>query len=128
MRMTFDGFDAKTITLDEIDSLQNTYGYNENEELNEFISTIYLQNNPNFSYVTVALATSSDFQEYYDENFIYDFDEWSCISWFIDKENVFHSVCLDEDTFMIAQRKLTPQDNAVMQEIRSEFGQWEIKI
>ena len=108
--------------------MEITYGYNETEELNEFISTVYLQNNPNFSYVTASLATPSDFQKYYDDNFTYDFDEWSCISWFIDKENVFHSVCLDEDTFMIAQHKLTPADSQVLQDMRNEFGQWEIKI
>lgn len=73
--MTFDGFDAKTVTPEEVETLQNTYGYNETEELNEFISTVYLQNNPNFSYVTASLATPSDFQKYYDDNFTYDFDE-----------------------------------------------------
>ena len=43
MRMTFDGYNAKTVTSRDIEQLQEKYGYNESEELNEFISTIYLE-------------------------------------------------------------------------------------
>ena len=128
MRMTFDGFDAKTVTPEEVETLQSTYGYNENEELNEFISTIYLVRNPNFSYDIDVIPSSIAFKDYYEEDFTYDFDEWSCISWFIDKENMFHSVCLDEDTFGIYQYHLTPADSQVLQNMHNEFGQWEIKI
>mgnify|MGYP000443695641 CR=1 FL=1 len=128
MRMSFDGYDAKTVNPDTVTYLQDKYGYNEDIRLNEFISTVYLVKNPNFKYNNTVILSPNDFQTYYDNSFTYDFDEWSCISWFIDSENVFHSVCLDEDTFFTYQRKLTSQDDAVIQQIRSEFGQREIKI
>ena len=118
MKLTFDGFNARTVTPDEVESLQSNYGYNEDVKLNKFISAVYMERNPNFMYEIAVLTSASDFQNYYEEKFVYDFEEWSCISWFIDKENIF----------IVVQYKLTSQDNTVMQDIRSEYGQWEIKI
>lgn len=128
MKLTFDGFNARTVTPDEVESLQSNYGYNEDVKLNKYISVVYMERNPNFMYEIAVLTSASDFQNYYEEKFVYDFEEWSCISWFIDKENIFHAVCLEEGTFIVVQYKLTSQDNTVMQDIRSEYGQWEIKI
>ena len=34
----------------------------------------------------------------------------------------------DEDTFFTYQRKMTAQDLPILNQIRSEFGQWEVKI
>ena len=127
MKMTFDGYNAKTVTPNDIEKLQEKYGYNESEDLNEFISTIYLERNPNFSYNIDVITSSTAFKDYYDDSFIYDFDEWSCISWFV-KDNVFHALCYDEGDFGINQYQLTSADSQVLQDMRAEFGQWEIKI
>ena len=127
MRMTFDGYNAKTVTSRDIEQLQEKYGYNESEELNEFISTIYLEKNPNFSYDINVIHSSMGFRDYYNDSFIYDFDEWSCISWFV-KDNVFHALCYDEDDFSVNQYHLTPADSQVLQDMRNEFGQWELQL
>lgn len=125
MRMTFDGYNAKTVTPSDIEKLQEKYGYNESENLNEFISTIYLEKNPNFSYDIDVIHSSIGFRDYYQDDFKYDFDEWSCISWFI-KNGVFHSVLLNEGEFIIYQYHLTSADSRVLQDMRNEFGQWEL--
>lgn len=127
MRMTFDGYNAKTVTPSDIEKLQENYGYNESEDLNEFISTIYLEKNPNFSYDIDVIHSSISFRDYYQDDFKYDFDEWSCISWFI-KDGVFHSVLLDEGEFIIYQYHLTSADSRVLQDMRNEFGQWELQL
>ena len=127
MRMTFDGYTAKTVTPSDIEKLQEKYGYNESEDLNEFISTIYLKRNPNFSYDIDVIHSSMGFRDYYQDGFKYDFDEWSCISWFI-KDGVFHSVLLDDGEFIIYQYHLTPADSQVLQDMRNEFGQWELQL
>ena len=127
MKMTFEGYNAKTVTPDIIEKLQEKYGYNESEDLNEFISTIYLVRNPNFSYDIDVIHSSMGFRDYYNDSFIYDFDEWSCISWFI-KDGVFHSVLLDDGEFGIYQYHLTPADSQVLQDMRNEFGQWELQL
>ena len=127
MRMTFDGYNAKTVTPSDIEKLQEKYGYNELEDLNEFISIIYLVRNPNFSYDIDVIHSSMGFRDYYQDDFKYDFDEWSCISWFI-KDGVFHSVLLDDGEFIIYQYHLTSADSRVLQEMRNEFGQWELQL
>lgn len=127
MRMTFEGYNAKTVTPDVIEKLQEKYGYNESEDLNEFLSTIYLERNPNFSYDIDVIHSSMGFRDYYQDGFKYDFDEWSCISWFI-KDGVFHSVLLDNGEFIIYQYHLTSVDSRVLQEMRNEFGQWELQL
>lgn len=128
MEKLFNGYNARTITPYQLHSLQKSYGYNEDEDLNKFISYIYLLRNPNFKYNSTVITSYVKFKKYYDETFTYDFDEWYCIGWFIDKQNVFHSVCLDDGTFTVYQRKLKPTDTDTLHEIRKEFGVWEIKI
>ena len=127
MKMTFEGYNAKTVTPDDIRRLQNKCGFNKSEDLNEFISTIYLERNPNFFYDIDVIKSPKAFKYYYKDVFTYDFDEWSCISWFI-KDGIFHSIWLDEDEFGIYQYLLTPTDSQVLQDMRAKFGQWEIKI
>lgn len=127
MKMTFNGYNAKTVTPSDIEKLQEKYGYNESEDLNEFISTIYLERNPNFSYDIDVITSSTAFKDYYDDSFIYDFGEWSCISWFV-KDNVFHALCYDEGDFGVNQYHLTPADSQVLQDMRNEFGQWELQL
>ena len=127
MKMTFESYNAKTVTPDVIEKLQEKYGYNESEDLNEFISTIYLERNPNFSYDIDVIHSSMGFRDYYQDDFKYDFDEWSCISWFV-KDNVFHALCYDDGEFGIYQYHLTPADSQVLQDMRNEFGQWELQL
>ena len=127
MRNRFDGFNAQTVSPSDIEVMQEDYGYNESKKLNEFISTIYLIRNSNFSCDIKVIPSSTAFKQYYDDVFTYDFDEWSCISWFV-KDNVFHAVCYDEGDFNIYQYRLTSADSQVLQDMHNEFGQWEIKI
>lgn len=127
MRTVFDNYNAKTVTPSDIEKLQEEYGYNDLKELCEFITAIYLENNPNFSYDVDVLMSSEAFENYYNDCFIYDFDEWSCISWFI-KDNVFHTITYDDGNFGVTLCKLTVADPRVIGDIRIDFNDWEVKV
>lgn len=129
MRTIFDSYNAKTVTPSDIEKLQEEYGYNESEELCEFITAIFLEKNPNFTYKIDVINVSKDFKEYYEEDFIYTFDEWACISWFI-KDNTFYAISYDDD-FYIDKYILSPEDledSSVLEDMRYEFGQWEVQV
>ena len=130
LKLKLDGFNANTITDEQLeDNIFSERGYNEEKAVRHFVTSIYLTQNPNFEYDITKLNTTQEFDEYLGDDFIYDFDEWSCISWFIDDDGMFHSVCLDTDTFTIYQRKIeNDEDKKLIDNIRFEFGQWELKI
>ena len=130
LKLKLDGFNANTITDEQLeDNIFSERGYNEEKAVRHFVTSIYLTKNPNFEYDITKLNTTQEFDEYLGDDFIYDFDEWSCISWFIDDDDMFHSVCLDTDTFTIYQHKIeNDEDKKLIDNILLEFGQWELKI
>lgn len=130
MRTVFDSYNAKTVTPSDIEKLQEEYGYNDSEELGEFITAIYLEKNPNFNYKLNVINLYQDFKEYYEEQFIYTFDECDCISWFI-KDNTFYAISYDNGDFYIDKYILSledPEDSSVLEDMRYAFGQWEVQV
>ena len=129
LKLKLDGFNANTITDEQLEEIFSERGYNEEKAVRHFVTSIYLTQNTNFEYDITKLNTTQEFSNYLSDQFIYDFDECYCISWFIDDDGVFHSVCLDTNTFTIYQYKIeTDKDKKLIENIRLESGQWELKI
>ena len=129
LKLKLDGCNANSITPEQLEDIFDEHGYNEEKSVRHFVTSIYLSQNPNFKYNVTTLNSTQEFDDYLGDQFVYDFDECYCISWFIDDNNTFHSVCLEDGEFIIFQYKIeTDKDKSLIKDTRIEFGQWELKI
>lgn len=125
LKLKLDGYDANSVTLEQLEDIYYEHDSYE-EAVCHFLTSAYLVQNLNFKYNITKLNSTEEFEEYLSDRFIYDFDECYCVSWFIDDNNTFQSLCLDDGEFIVFQRKIeTEKDKSLIEGIRLEFDQWE---